>query len=88
MIPSEAKDSIVQEVMQQAALDGVSVSNLEKRMMYFTESSDALEDPVALNTEFEARYDSTVLEKEDINADAKILCPPETRKSPVVSCLG
>jgi hypothetical protein len=29
----EAKNFIVQETMQQAALDGVPVSNLERRMM-------------------------------------------------------
>jgi hypothetical protein len=54
----EAKDFLVRQAAQQAALEGVSLSDLEKRMMYFTESPDAVEDPVKLHEEFEAQYDS------------------------------
>jgi hypothetical protein len=55
---TEAKDFLVQQADQQAQLEGVSLSDLEKRMMYFTESSDATEDPYQLNEEFEAKYDN------------------------------
>jgi hypothetical protein len=54
---SEAKDFLVEQTAVQAALDGVPLSDLEKRMMYFTEGPDATEDPAALNDEFEAEYD-------------------------------
>jgi hypothetical protein len=54
----EAKDFLVTQTAEQAALEGVPLSELEKRMMYFTESPDAVEDPVKLNEEFEAQYDS------------------------------
>ena len=34
----EAKDFLVQQTAEQAQLEGVPLSELEKRMMYFTES--------------------------------------------------
>ena len=54
----EAKDFLVAQTAEQAALEGVHLSDLEKRMMYFTESAGAVEDPSKLNEEFEAQYDS------------------------------
>jgi hypothetical protein len=59
---NEAKDFLVQQTAQQAQREGVSLSELEKRMMYFTESEDAVEDPIALNNEFEAQYDTAEYE--------------------------
>jgi hypothetical protein len=53
-----AKDFLVEQTAEQAALEGVSLSDLEKRMMYFTESGYVPEDPIKLNDEFEAEYDS------------------------------
>lgn len=52
------KDFLVQQASEQAALEGVSLSDLEKRMMYFTESDSSCENPAALNEEFEAGYDT------------------------------
>ena len=57
MTVQEAKDFLVEQATQQASLDGVSISDLEKRMMYFTESDEAVENPITLNEEFEAKYD-------------------------------
>jgi hypothetical protein len=54
----EAKDFLVQETAKQASIEGVPLSDLEKRMMYFTENEEMSEDPVALNDEFEAKYDT------------------------------
>lgn len=54
----EAKDFLVTQTAEQAALEGVPLSDLEKRMMYFTESRDAVEDPIKLHEQFEAQYDS------------------------------
>jgi hypothetical protein len=59
MTTKEAKDFLVQQVAGQAALEKVSVSDLEKRMMYFTETDPAsCENPIDLNTEFEEQYDT------------------------------
>jgi len=54
----EAKDFFVQQTAEQAALENVSLSDLEKRMMYFTETDECPEDPIALNEAFEAEYDT------------------------------
>ena len=54
----EAKDFLVQQTTEQAALENVPLSDLEKRMMYFTETDECPEDPIALNDAFEAEYDT------------------------------
>ncbi|HET8922443.1 MAG TPA: hypothetical protein VFN26_05540 [Candidatus Acidoferrum sp.] len=59
----EAKDFLVQQIAQQAGLENVPLSDLEKRMLYFTEGDDCPEDPAALNDEFDSQYDSDAFEK-------------------------
>ena len=54
----EAKDFLVAQTAEQATLEGVSLSDLEKRMIYFTESGYVPEDPISLNDEFEAECDT------------------------------
>jgi hypothetical protein len=59
MNTKQAKDFLVQQASEQAALENVSLSDLEKRMMYFTESDPpSCENPFDLNAEFEAQYDT------------------------------
>lgn len=58
-----AKDFLVEQTAQQAGMERVSLSDLEKRIMYFTESPDAVEDPVKLNEEFESRHNSEEYEQ-------------------------
>jgi hypothetical protein len=57
-----AKDFLVQQAVEQAALDQVPLSDLEKRMMYFTETGEMTEDALALNDAFEAEYDDAEYE--------------------------
>jgi hypothetical protein len=52
-----AKDFLVGEAARQAEIEGIPLSDLEKRMMYFTEGPDAVENPIQLNEDFEAAYD-------------------------------
>ena len=59
----DAKDFLVAQTAEQAVLDAVPLSALEKRMMYFTETGECAEDPIALNDAFEAVYDTTTYEK-------------------------
>jgi hypothetical protein len=59
----EAKDFLVAQTVEQAELEGVPLSDLEKRMMYFTEGAGATEDPATLNEEFEAQFDTAKYEK-------------------------
>ncbi|HEV1994868.1 MAG TPA: hypothetical protein VGR03_11085 [Candidatus Acidoferrum sp.] len=58
----EAKDFLVKQAVEQARVEDVPLSDLERRMMYFTEGPDAVEDPVSLNEEFEKQYDTTQYE--------------------------
>ncbi len=62
MNSKEAKDFLVGQTAQQAAIEGVPLSDLEKRMMYFTEFDGSCENPVQLNEEFEAQYDTAEYE--------------------------
>jgi len=54
----DAKDFLVRQTAEQAALEHAPLSDLEKRMMYFTETDECPEGPVALNDAFEAEYDN------------------------------
>jgi len=59
----EAKDFLADQAAQQAALDHTPLSDLERRMMYFTESDPAsCGDPVSLNDEFEEKCDTAEYE--------------------------
>jgi hypothetical protein len=59
----QAKDFLVQQVTKQAAFEREPLSDLETRMMYFTESDpSSCADPFTLNDEFEAQYDESEYE--------------------------
>lgn len=59
----EAKDFLVLQTAEQAALENEPITNLEKRMMYFTETDECPEDPIALNDAFEAEHDADKYEE-------------------------
>jgi hypothetical protein len=59
----DAKDFLVQQTLEQAAMEKVPVSALEKRMMYFVENDPtSCADPLALNQEFENECDTAAYE--------------------------
>jgi hypothetical protein len=59
MNTKQAKDFLVQQAAEQAALENIPLSDLEKRMMYFTETDPAsCDSPIDLNGEFEEQYDT------------------------------
>jgi hypothetical protein len=63
MKTKQAKDFLVQQAGEQAARENVPLSDVEKRMMYFTESdATSCDSPLKLNDEFEAQYDTTEYE--------------------------
>jgi hypothetical protein len=59
----EAKDVLVGEIEREASLEGISLSGLERRMLYFTESGECPEDPIQLNYDFETAHDTDEYEK-------------------------
>jgi hypothetical protein len=55
----QAKDFLVEQTVEQATLEGVTLADVEKRMMYFTESDTAsCDNPIELNDEFETQYET------------------------------
>lgn len=59
MNTKQAKDFLVQQVTEQAVLDNVSLSEIELKMMYFTESDPtSCPNPSEINDEFEVQYDT------------------------------
>jgi len=59
----QAKDFIVKQAAEQAASEGLALSDIEKKMMYFTESDpSSCENPLELNDDFEAQYDTAEYE--------------------------
>jgi hypothetical protein len=63
MDAKSSKDFLVEQTAEQADLEKVPLSDLEKRMMYFVENDpSSCSEPLALNDEFEAQYDTTEYE--------------------------
>jgi hypothetical protein len=59
----QAKDFLVRETAEQATIENVSLSDIEKKMTYFTESdSSSCDKPLELNEEFEAQYETAEYE--------------------------
>ena len=59
MTTKQAKDFFAQLVADQATLERIPLSDVETRMMYFTESGLAsCENPIELDAEFEEQYDT------------------------------
>ncbi len=89
MNTKQAKDFLVEQATEQAALEHLPLSDIEKRMMYFTESDPlSCPDPFALNDEFEAQYDSPEYEDQDVRAFFNTLTAGWKQKTPKESACG
>jgi hypothetical protein len=62
MEPTAAKQFLISKVVEEAKVEQVSLSEIEKKMLYFTELYPSLPDIYEVNTEFERDYDSDVYE--------------------------
>jgi hypothetical protein len=63
MNTKQAKDFLVQHAVEQAARESIPLSETERKMMYFTESdATSCDNPVELDEEFEAQYDTVEYE--------------------------
>jgi hypothetical protein len=55
----QAKYFLVEQTVEQASLEGVPLTDVEKKMMYFTESDpSSCDNPIELNDEFEAQCET------------------------------
>jgi hypothetical protein len=60
----EALDFLVEQTLRQVEVDGGCLTDLQKRMMYFTESEGAVENPSTLYAQFEAENDTNFYEEQ------------------------
>jgi hypothetical protein len=58
MDSTAAKQFLISKVVEQAGIEHVSLSDVEKKMLYFTEVRPSLPDIYEVNAEFERNYDS------------------------------
>jgi hypothetical protein len=58
MDPAEAKEFLISRVLQEAEHEHVNLTEVERKMLYFTEVHPSLPDIYEVNAEFERNYDS------------------------------
>ena len=58
MDSAAAKQFLISKVIEQAAVEHVPLSDVEKKMLYFTEVHPSLPDLYEVNAEFERNYDT------------------------------
>ncbi len=63
MDPTAAKQFLISKVIEQAELEHLPLSDVEKKMLYFTEVYPSLPDILEVNAEFERDYDSDEYER-------------------------
>lgn len=59
----DAKEFLVDRIVSQAQRDGVSLSDVERKMLYFSETAWTLPDMAEVNQEFESNYDQGDFER-------------------------
>ena len=58
MHSAAAKEFLISRVIKEAKADGVTLSEVERKMLYFTEVHPSLPDIYDVNEQFERNYDS------------------------------
>jgi len=59
----EAKEHLIAAIVAEAAREGVPLSELERKMLYFSESGWTLPDMLEVNAAFEREYDTGAYEE-------------------------
>ena len=59
----EAKEFLIERILCQARRNGVSLSEIEKKMLYFSETDWTLPDMPEINEEFDRHYDQSEYER-------------------------
>ena len=58
MISADAKQFLISRVIEEAKVEDIPLSEIEKKMLYFTEVHPTIPDIYEVNAEFERNYDS------------------------------
>ena len=59
----EAKEFLVSEIVAEAQRENVSLSEIERKMLYFSEAAWTLPDAMEVNDQFDRDYDQAKYEK-------------------------
>lgn len=59
----QAKDYLISQVVEEALLENVPLSEVERRMLYFSETEETPADMLDLNDRFDGEYDTPTYEK-------------------------
>lgn len=60
---AEAKEYLISRILAQADRDGIPLSELERKIMYFSETGCTLPDMMSINREFDQSYDQNEYER-------------------------
>lgn len=63
----DAKEYLIQRIEAEAKSEGVPLSEVERKMLYFTETGWTLPDIMEVNAEFERDYDNDEYEQKVLN---------------------
>jgi len=77
----EAKEFLINRIVAQAGQDGVSLTDVERKMLYFTETGWTLPDIMQVNSEFDQAYDQDEYEKKIARLVHHIRLSDEDRSS-------
>src|SRR2546426_9493253 len=58
----EAKEYLVSKIVEEAQREGIALSEVERKMLYFTESGGTLPDIMEVNDQFDREYDQNTYE--------------------------
>jgi len=58
----QAKEYLIAQIVQEAQLENVALSEIERKMLHFTETVETLPDIYEVNDQFEQEYDSAKYE--------------------------
>ncbi len=59
----QAKDFLISQIVEEAERENVPLSEVERKMLYFTETEETLPDIYEVNAQFESEYDDSEYEK-------------------------
>ena len=74
----EAKEYLIGRIVDEAKREGVPPSDIERKMLYFSETGWTLPDMMEVNSEFELEYDNTQYEQKILGLASAIERHSET----------
>jgi hypothetical protein len=77
----DAKEYLINRIVAQSSQDGVSLTDIERKMLYFSETHWTLPDMMQVNSEFDQNYENDQYERKIAGLVRRIREAGEDRKS-------